>query len=124
MLFSQFNMLQVYLLQPSRAGARLLPFSVAISVGSLGSGFIMRRTGTYRTQLIISTLMLFFSLSVLASPLAHLGSLSEWVNVIRASSLLTIQAASPLTSHISCWSRIRGAPHWLARGFDPCCRAK
>lgn len=68
----------------SQAGARLLPFSLAISAGSLGAGYLMRRTGTYRTQLVTSVSMLVFSLALISSPFATVLPLSSWVNVIRS----------------------------------------
>lgn len=68
----------------SQAGARLLPFSLAISAGSLGAGYLMRRTGTYRAQLVTSVSMLVFSLALISSPFATVLPLSSWVNVIRS----------------------------------------
>lgn len=77
----------VHLMPSSQAGARLLPFSLAISAGSLGAGYLMRRTGTYRTQLITSVSMLVFSLALISSPFANVLPLSSWINVIRTCGL-------------------------------------
>ena len=66
---------QVRGLSTTQAGIRLLPSSIGISVGSLGAGIVMNRTGKYK----ILCLVLIFALAFGAGPLALLDLDSpEW----------------------------------------------
>ncbi|KAM4057772.1 major facilitator superfamily protein [Hirsutella rhossiliensis] len=50
--------LQVLGNTPSKAGLKIFPSSVGISIGALGAGFIMRRTGRYTNLGVMSVLVL------------------------------------------------------------------
>lgn len=75
--------LQVHLLPSSQAGARMLPYSLAVSAGSLGAGFIMRRTGTYRNQLIGATALVLCSFVFLCTSAGQNANIGDWLQVIR-----------------------------------------
>ncbi|KAG9793198.1 hypothetical protein KCU88_g612, partial [Aureobasidium melanogenum] len=49
--------LQVRGLSSTAAGLRVIPFAAAMSVGSLGSGYLMRKTGRYWGQMVFVMLL-------------------------------------------------------------------
>jgi MFS family permease len=58
----------------SRAGALLVPSTIALVVGAVGSGYVMRHTGRYRTLMISCQVCATLAISVIASGIAGISA--------------------------------------------------
>ena len=73
-LFFRINGLSV-----TKAGATLIPFSIATALGSLGAGIIMNKTGKYR---LLNFTMLVLMVSTTSSITISTLGLPQWTTVI------------------------------------------
>lgn len=126
--------LQVMGYSTTNAGLQILPSSIGISVGAVGAGYIMRRTGRYRWLMAISKLIMILSVVLFSfqsdtSP-AWLTTLAFFVFGIGYNSLCTIMQIAcvaavdqsqqaVITSAICEHSREKGPKRSVLRRFLP-----
>ncbi|GAA5826575.1 hypothetical protein JCM11251_002435 [Rhodosporidiobolus azoricus] len=66
----------------SQAGAHLLPNSIALSIGSLFAGFVIRKTGRYYWLIVITSVLPIIALTSFCFLNEHSGWFQSWLSIL------------------------------------------
>jgi hypothetical protein len=95
----------VMLTTSSQAGLRLIPNSIALSVGSLGAGIIMRSTGKFWWLNLFSAACPLITMLALTQLTEKSSTFEQWFDVVPGGISIGSCTTTALIGLISCVSR-------------------